>query len=175
MVAVVLVVCLLNIYHSSTQTPHRSRTNRHKGQMYKMDKMYKCTRGRPPQDKTLSRTGHCQLENRHRELPPIALAITFPIASPTLCPMPLETSPYQDPRTFKMTPAMIRARKPFFARNMMGLAALLGVAGGVYYYTYEFLHKDNDFADVPIPPIDAKELEQLKKEYEEHKQQRDQK
>lgn len=87
--------------------------------------------------------------------------------------MPLETSPYQDPRTFKMTPAMIRARKPFFARNMMGLAALLGVAGGVYYYTYEFLHKDNDFADVPIPPIDAKELEQLKKEYEEHKKQRD--
>ncbi|SMN19270.1 similar to Saccharomyces cerevisiae YJL062W-A COA3 Mitochondrial inner membrane protein that participates in regulation of COX1 translation [Maudiozyma saulgeensis] len=89
--------------------------------------------------------------------------------------MPLEKSPYQDPRTFKMTPAMIRARQPFFVRNMIGLAALLGVSGGVYLYTYKFLHKDNDFSDVPIPPIDEKELAQLKKEYEEHKRQRDSK
>ncbi|KAL6940161.1 Cytochrome c oxidase assembly factor 3, mitochondrial [Hanseniaspora vineae] len=87
--------------------------------------------------------------------------------------MAFEQSRYQDPVTYKMTPAMIRARRPFFAKNMLGLGILLGVTAGVYGYTYNFLHRDGDFSDVPIPPIDAKELEQLKKEYEEHKKQRD--
>ncbi|CEP64734.1 Coa3p LALA0_S13e01816g [Lachancea lanzarotensis] len=85
--------------------------------------------------------------------------------------MVLEHSPYQDPRTWKMTPAMIRARQPFVKKNLLGLSALLLVTGGIYVYTYRFLNRDNDFADVPIPPIDAAELEKLKKEYEEHKQQ----
>ena len=80
--------------------------------------------------------------------------------------MVLNPSKYQDTRTWKMTPTMIRARKPFFKGNMLGLTLLLGVTGSVYYYTYHFLHKDNDFADVPIPPIDPQELEALKKEYE---------
>ncbi|SCU86993.1 LADA_0E01376g1_1 [Lachancea dasiensis] len=84
--------------------------------------------------------------------------------------MVLEHSRYQDPRTWKMTPAMIRARRPFFMKNLVGLGALLAVTGGIYVYTYRFLNRDNDFADVPIPPIDAKELEKLKKEYEQHKQ-----
>lgn len=84
--------------------------------------------------------------------------------------MPLEKSPYQDPTTFKMTPAMIRARKPFFIKNMFGLGLLLGTTAGIYMYTYKFLHKDNDFKDVPIPPIDEKELATLKKEYEARKQ-----
>lgn len=73
-----------------------------------------------------------------------------------------------------MTPAMIRARQPFFRRNMIGLGILLGVTGGVYAYTYNFLHKDNDFADVPIPPISEEELAQLKKEYEVLKANREQ-
>ena len=72
-----------------------------------------------------------------------------------------------------MTPAMLRARRPFFKMNMVGLGLLLGASAGVYIYTYNFLHKDNDFADVPIPPSDEKELEQLKKEYETHKANRD--
>ncbi|CCF57409.1 hypothetical protein KAFR_0C04180 [Kazachstania africana CBS 2517] len=80
--------------------------------------------------------------------------------------MPLEPSRYQDKRTWKMTPAMIRARQPFFAKNMVGLVGLLAVTGGVYFYTYNFLHKDNDFAEVPIPPVSEEELKQLKKEYE---------
>lgn len=71
-----------------------------------------------------------------------------------------------------MTPAMIRARAPFFKKNLAGLALLVGVTGGIYVYTYRFLNKDNDFADVPIPPIDEKELAQLKKEYEQHKKDR---
>ncbi|CCE64629.1 hypothetical protein TPHA_0I01230 [Tetrapisispora phaffii CBS 4417] len=77
----------------------------------------------------------------------------------------LAPSNYTDKRTWKMTPAMIRARKPFFVRNMVGLSALLGASLGIYFYTYRVLHKDNDFADVPIPPIDKKELEALQKEF----------
>ncbi|CCH61678.1 hypothetical protein TBLA_0F01350 [Henningerozyma blattae CBS 6284] len=76
-----------------------------------------------------------------------------------------EPSPYQDRKTWKMTPAMIRAREPFFRRNIIGVSVLLGVSASIYFYTYRFLHKDNDFADVPIPPIDPKELETLKQEY----------
>lgn len=87
----------------------------------------------------------------------------------------LEPSPYQDPRTWKMTPAMIRARAPFFKKNMMGLLLLVGVTGTIYTYTYRMLNKDTSFADVPIPPIDEKELEQLKKEYELEKAKRTQK
>ncbi|CCD23514.1 Coa3p NDAI_0B04800 [Naumovozyma dairenensis CBS 421] len=80
--------------------------------------------------------------------------------------MVLEPSRYQDPRTWKMTPAMLRARKPFFKGNMIGLGILGALSVGIYFYTYSFLHKDNDFIDVPIPPIDEKELEQLKREFE---------
>lgn len=76
-----------------------------------------------------------------------------------------EPSPYQDRRTWRMTPAMIRARKPFFRNNMIGISILLGLSTGIYFYTYRFLHKDNDFVDVPIPPIDEKELKKLREEY----------
>ncbi|CCC68831.1 hypothetical protein NCAS_0B07470 [Naumovozyma castellii] len=86
--------------------------------------------------------------------------------------MPLERSPYQDPRTWKMTPAMIRARKPFFKGNMIGLAAFTGLSVGIYFYTYSFLHKDNDFSDVPIPPVSEEELAQLRKEFEQERQNR---
>ncbi|SCV03755.1 LAMI_0H10704g1_1 [Lachancea mirantina] len=86
--------------------------------------------------------------------------------------MVFEPSPYQDRRTWKMTPAMLRARRPFLKKNVAGLLVLLGVTGGIYAYTYRFLQKDNDFVDVPIPPIDEKELAQLRREYEEQKQRR---
>ncbi|CCK69288.1 Coa3p KNAG_0C01740 [Huiozyma naganishii CBS 8797] len=82
--------------------------------------------------------------------------------------MGLEPSRYQDPRTWKMTPAMLRARRPFFARNMAALVLLLGTTSAIYTYTYGFLHRDNDFVDVPIPPVDEGELEQLKQEYAAH-------
>ncbi|CAI4886636.1 CLL_collapsed_G0029350.mRNA.1.CDS.1 [Saccharomyces cerevisiae] len=54
--------------------------------------------------------------------------------------MVLNPSKYQDTRTWKMTPAMIRARKPFFKGNMLGLTLLLGVTGSLVLY---------HFADVP--------------------------
>ncbi|AMD19293.1 HBR392Cp [Eremothecium sinecaudum] len=82
-------------------------------------------------------------------------------------------NPYQDPRTGKMTPAMIRARQPYFKKNMISLVVLLGLVGGIYTYTYRFLHKDDDFRDVPIPPIDEKELQKLKMEYMNEKKRRE--
>lgn len=83
--------------------------------------------------------------------------------------MTFSQSPYHDPITGKMTPAMIRARRPFFKGNMIGLSLLVGVTGGIYYYTYNFLHKDNDFNDVPIPPLSEEQIKQLKEEYENKK------
>ena len=53
--------------------------------------------------------------------------------------MVLNPSKYQDTRTWKMTPAMIRARKPFFKGNMLGLTLLLGVTGSVYSVSYTHL------------------------------------
>lgn len=63
-----------------------------------------------------------------------------------------------------MTPAMIRARKPFFWKNAAAFVVLGSIATGIYFYTYSFLEKD-DFSDVPVPPISDEELEQLRQEY----------
>lgn len=67
-----------------------------------------------------------------------------------------------------MTPAMIRARRPYFWRNAAVFVALATITCSVYGYTYSFLGKDT-FADVPIPPISEEELAKLKKEYEANK------
>ncbi|EDO15446.1 hypothetical protein Kpol_1027p21 [Vanderwaltozyma polyspora DSM 70294] len=83
--------------------------------------------------------------------------------------MALEPSRYLDKKTWKMTPAMIRARQPYFKKNMIALGLLLGITTGVYVYTFNLSHKDNDFIDVPIPPIDEKELAVLQKEFNDKK------
>lgn len=77
-------------------------------------------------------------------------------------------SRYRDPKTFEMTPALYRVRKPFFWKNMAGLLLATSVPLGVYMYTINVLSQD-DFADIPIPPISDDELAKLKKEYEEKK------
>jgi cytochrome c oxidase assembly factor 3 len=64
-----------------------------------------------------------------------------------------------------MTPAMIRARRPFFWKNAATFVVLTTITCSVYAYTYSFLGKDN-FDDVPIPPISEEELIKLKKEYQ---------
>lgn len=64
-----------------------------------------------------------------------------------------------------MTPAMIRARRPYFWKNAATFVVLSGLTLGIYFYTYSFLGQD-DFEDVPIPPISEEELAKLKKEYE---------
>lgn len=64
-----------------------------------------------------------------------------------------------------MTPAMIRARQPYFWRNAATFAVLSSITVGIYFYTYSFLGQD-DFEDIPIPPVTEAELVKLKQEYE---------
>ncbi|ONH67521.1 Cytochrome c oxidase assembly factor 3, mitochondrial [Cyberlindnera fabianii] len=70
--------------------------------------------------------------------------------------------------TFKMTPAMIRARRPYFWKNAVAFVILSSITTSVYFYTYSFLGKDT-FDDIPIPPVSEEELAKLKAEYEAQK------
>lgn len=76
-----------------------------------------------------------------------------------------DPAPTLDPKTFRMTPAMMRARRPYFWKNAVGLVVVGVIPVGIYAYTWQMLHKD-EFADVPIPPISEEELARLKQEYE---------
>lgn len=60
-----------------------------------------------------------------------------------------------------MTPAALRARKPFFWKNIALASFLFAVTGGIYAYSLNALIQD-DFADVPVPPISEQELAKLK-------------
>lgn len=75
---------------------------------------------------------------------------------------------YYDKNTFRMSPAMVRARQPYVVKNMVGLVLLSAVPLSIYFYTYSFLAQD-DFEDIPIPPLDDATVKQLQKEYEESK------
>ncbi|CUM45092.1 unnamed protein product [Debaryomyces fabryi] len=75
---------------------------------------------------------------------------------------------YRDPKTFEMTPALLRVRAPYFVRNMISLFVVSSIPIGVYWYTFNVLSKD-EFSDIPIPPIADDELAKLKKEYEDKK------
>lgn len=48
---------------------------------------------------------------------------------------------------------------------MAALCVVGAIPFGVYAYTWKVLNQD-DFADIPIPPISDEELAKLKKEYE---------
>lgn len=74
-------------------------------------------------------------------------------------------SPYQDQKTWKMTPSMIRARQQYFWPNAATFAVLGGVSIAIYLYTYKFLAKD-EFEDIEIPPVSEEDLKKLKAEYE---------
>ncbi|ODV87951.1 hypothetical protein CANARDRAFT_26127 [[Candida] arabinofermentans NRRL YB-2248] len=63
-----------------------------------------------------------------------------------------------------MSPAMLRARQPYFWKNAAMFALLGGISGSVYLYTYSFLMQD-DFEDIPIPPVNDEQLAELQKEY----------
>lgn len=75
---------------------------------------------------------------------------------------------YYEPHTYRMSPAMLRARQPYFVKNMIGLAILSAIPIGIYLYTYNFLNQD-DFEDIPIPPLDEATIKELQKEYEQEK------
>lgn len=67
-----------------------------------------------------------------------------------------------------MSPAMLRARRPYFWKNVAVFGALLCIPLAVYGYTYSFLHTD-DFEDIPVPPLSDEEVKKLQKEYREEK------
>jgi cytochrome c oxidase assembly factor 3 len=75
---------------------------------------------------------------------------------------------YYQQHTYRMSPAMLRARQPYFVKNMIGLAILIAIPIGIYSYTYNFLNQD-EFDDIPIPPLDEDTIKQLQEEYEKEK------
>lgn len=75
---------------------------------------------------------------------------------------------YYEKHTYRMSPALLRARQPYFVKNMIGLVILVAIPVGIFTYTYNFLNQD-DFDDIPIPPLDEDTIKQLQKEYEEEK------
>lgn len=68
-----------------------------------------------------------------------------------------------------MTPAALRARQPYFWKNMALASALFGMSAGIYFYSLRAIQAD-DFEDVPIPPISDQELHKLQQEHEQAKQ-----
>lgn len=84
----------------------------------------------------------------------------------------MKPSPFQNPQTYTMTPMAWRARRPFFWKNVALASVLFGASIGVYYYTLSVIKKDDDFDDVPVPPISDADLAKLKSEYEKTKQQK---
>lgn len=71
---------------------------------------------------------------------------------------------YYDKQTYRMSPAMRRARAPYAVKNFIALIALSAVPISIYLYTYRFLSQD-DFDDIPIPPLDDATVKQLQEEY----------
>ncbi|KAG2172620.1 hypothetical protein INT44_002635 [Umbelopsis vinacea] len=57
---------------------------------------------------------------------------------------------YTTSKGYGFTPALQRTRKPFQARNILTLGALLTFVGGVYSYSIMAVKQD-DFSDVPLP------------------------
>lgn len=77
----------------------------------------------------------------------------------------LRDNGYYDKTTYRMSPAMMRARQPYVVRNLVGLVLVSAVPISIYLYTYSFLQQD-DFADIPIPPLDEETVKELQKEYQ---------
>ncbi|GAB5588860.1 hypothetical protein Unana1_03760 [Umbelopsis nana] len=57
---------------------------------------------------------------------------------------------YTQAKGYGFTPALQRTRKPFQARNILTLGALLTFVGGVYSYSILAVKQD-DFSDIPLP------------------------
>lgn len=73
----------------------------------------------------------------------------------------IKPSPYHNPQNYVMTPAALRARRPFFWKNIGLASVLFTLTGGIYFYTLNALTQD-DFGDIPIPPISDEELAKLR-------------
>jgi cytochrome c oxidase assembly factor 3 len=52
---------------------------------------------------------------------------------------------------------------------MITALGLFALTGGIYLYTLKSIQRDDDFSDVPVPPISDENLDKLKREYEQEK------
>lgn len=65
----------------------------------------------------------------------------------------------------------MRAREPYWKKNVIFGAVLFAFFGGSLAYTFNLLVASDEFQDIPIPPIDENELTRLRAEYEAKKKQ----
>ncbi|RIB09175.1 hypothetical protein C2G38_2209581 [Gigaspora rosea] len=63
-------------------------------------------------------------------------------------------SQYHQAKGYGQTPALQRARRPFFIRNTITGLLLLGFTGAVYTYSIMAVKQD-DLSDVSMPPPPA--------------------
>ncbi|VEU20073.1 DEKNAAC100452 [Brettanomyces naardenensis] len=87
---------------------------------------------------------------------------------PTLARFAARGSSYYENGSYRMSPAMIRARRPYFWRNFGTFLIIASVPLGVYLYTFSFLHTD-DLEDIPVPPLSDEQVQELQKEYRKEK------
>lgn len=77
----------------------------------------------------------------------------------------LRVSRYQNPN-YTMTTAALRARQPYFWKNVAAASVLFVFVGSIYAYSLKTLVQD-DFADIPVPPISEEKLRELRKKRDE--------
>ncbi|CAG8599998.1 17598_t:CDS:2 [Racocetra fulgida] len=68
---------------------------------------------------------------------------------------------YHQAKGYSQSPALQRARRPFFVRNVMTGLLLLGFTGAVYTYSIMAVKQD-DLGDVPMPQFPADNEESTK-------------
>ncbi|CAG8811457.1 10482_t:CDS:2, partial [Cetraspora pellucida] len=70
-------------------------------------------------------------------------------------------SRYHQAKGYSQSPALQRARRPFFVRNVITGLLLLGFTGAVYTYSIMAVKQD-DLGDIPMPHLPADNKESTK-------------
>ncbi|KAI9171311.1 putative Cytochrome oxidase assembly protein 3 [Paramyrothecium foliicola] len=58
-------------------------------------------------------------------------------------------------RKLRQGPALVRARRPYLFKNAITGLGLMGLVGGIYYYTISAVGQD-EFGDVKVPDAPKK-------------------
>ncbi|XBW37636.1 hypothetical protein QEN19_003218 [Hanseniaspora menglaensis] len=72
----------------------------------------------------------------------------------------------------RMSNALLRAREPYWKKNVLFGGILFAFFGGSLLYTFKTILSSDEFQDIPIPPIEEEDLKRLRAEYEEKKRQK---
>ncbi|OAA57919.1 hypothetical protein SPI_06804 [Niveomyces insectorum RCEF 264] len=81
----------------------------------------------------------------------------------------VEHSTYYD-RRLRQSPALIRARRPYLAKNTVLGLTIASFAMGVYAYTIHVVGQD-DFEDVQVPAESVPSVQQRVQQLQQQKQQ----